>query len=131
PEPAPVPTGAIDWRQKLHAALIELEMPFTADAVEHSRVTESGSVLEFVTPKDFMLAMRAEDISKALQTISPRPFKIKVTAGDPTPAEKPAAAAAQKAGDASERALANPEVQRFREVFGGEVRAVRDLRKVE
>jgi hypothetical protein len=33
--------------------------------------------------------------------------------------------------DAAQRALANPEVQRFREVFGGEVRAVRDLKKVE
>ncbi len=131
PEPAAAPVGAINWREKLCAALIELEMPFTADAVEHSRVTETGNVLEFVTPKDFMLAMRAEDISKAVQRVSSRPFKIKVTAGDVAPAEKAAAPADQKLEDAAQRALANPEVQRFREVFGGEVRAVRDLKKVE
>jgi len=131
PEPAAVPAGAIDWREKLHAALVELEMPFTADAVEHSRVTEAGNVLEFVTPKEFMLSMRAEDISKAVQRISSRPFKIKVTAGEVAPAEKAAAPAGQKPDDAAQRALENPEVQRFREVFGGEVRAVRDLKKVE
>jgi DNA polymerase-3 subunit gamma/tau len=131
PEPAAAPVSAIDWREKLHAALIELELPFTADAVEHSRVTESANLLEFVTPKEFMLAMRAEDISKAVQTISSRPFKIKVTAGEVAPAEKAAAPAGQKPDDAAQRALANAEVQRFREVFGGEVRAVRDLKKVE
>jgi DNA polymerase III subunit gamma/tau len=131
PEPAAVPIGATDWRERLHGALIELEMPFTADAVEHSRVTETGNLLEFVTPKEFMLAMRAEDISKAVQRISSRPFKIKVTAGEVAPAEKAAAPANQKPDDAAQRALANPEVQRFREVFGGEVRAVRDLKKVE
>jgi DNA polymerase-3 subunit gamma/tau len=131
PEPAAAPVGVIDWRDRLHAALIELELPFTADAVEHSRVTETGNLLEFVTPKDFMLAMRAEDISKAVQTISSRTFKIKVTAGEVVSAEKAAAPTVQKTDDASQRALANPEVQRFREVFGGEVRAVRDLKKVE
>jgi DNA polymerase III subunit gamma/tau len=131
PAPAAAPIGAIDWREKLHAALIELQMPFTADAVEHSRVTETGNLLEFVTPKDFMLAMRAEDISKAVQRVSARPFKIKVTAGEVAPVEKAAAPAGQKPDDAAQRALGNPEVQRFREVFGGEVRAVRDLKKVE
>ena len=127
PETAAEPAGVIDWREKLHAVLVELEMPFTADAVEHSRVFEAGTVLEFVTPKEFMLAMRAEDISKAVQRISSRPFKIKVTAGEVAPAT----AIGPKPDDAAERALANPEVQRFREVFGGEVRAVRDLKKVE
>jgi DNA polymerase III subunit gamma/tau len=131
PEPAAAPIGASDWREKLHAALIELELPFTADAVEHSRVTETGNLLEFVTPKEFMLAMRAEDISKAVQRISSQTFKIKVTAGEVAPAEKAAAPSVQKTDDAAQRALTNPEVQRFREVFGGEVRAVRDLKKVE
>jgi hypothetical protein len=31
--------------------------------------------------------------------------------------------------EATERALANPEVQRFREVLGGEVRRVRNLKE--
>jgi len=35
----------------------------------------------------------------------------------------------KKADDVSERALAHPEVQRFRELFGGEVRTVRNLKE--
>ncbi len=39
--------------------------------------------------------------------------------------QKPAAAEDEVTG----RALAHPEVQRFRELFGGEVRAVRNLKE--
>jgi hypothetical protein len=120
-----------DWREQLHAALIELEMPFTADAVEHSQVTESGGVLEFVTPKSFSLAMRSDDISKAAQHVSGRPMKIKITIGEAEAPISPVASAAPEPDEVSRRALENPEVQRFRELFGGEVRAVRDLKRIE
>jgi len=131
PEPAPAPMGQIDWQEKLHAALIELGMQFTADGVEHSQITETGNVLEFVAPKEFLLALRPDELLKALQRISPRQFKIKVTAGDATPAEAAPAGGEKKEDEVSRRALDNPEVQRFRDVFGGEVRAVRDLKRVE
>ena len=106
-------------------------MTFTADAVEHSEVTQAGNALQFVTPKDFMLAMRQEDLSKAVQRVSARQFMIRVTVGDAAPARSGAAVAGEKQGEVAQRALANPEVQRFREVFGGEVRTVRDLKRVE
>ncbi|HKW99092.1 MAG TPA: DNA polymerase III subunit gamma/tau [Bryobacteraceae bacterium] len=131
PEPAPVPEGAVDWREKLHAALIELGMQFTADAVEHAQISEAGNTLEFVAPKEFLLALRAEEITKALERIGPRRFKIKVTEGAAAPAEAAGAGAGQKEEETARRALENPEVQRFREVFGGEVRTVRDLKRVE
>ena len=41
----------------------------------------------------------------------------------------PAAPAAATEDEATSRALANPEVQRFREVFGGEIRKVRNLKE--
>jgi len=130
PERAAADKGVTNWREALHGALVELGMTFTADAVEHSEVTQAGNVLQFVTPKDFMLAMRQEDLSKAVQRVSARQFKITVTVGDAAPAGS-AAVAEQKPEAVAERALANPEVQRFREVFGGEVRTVRDLKRVE
>ncbi len=125
PEPAPVPQGIIDWRTSLHAVLTDMGMVFTADGVEHSQITETGSVLQFVTPKEFLLAMKPADLAKAAQRVSTRTFQIKVVAGEGVRAE-PAAATEQ--GEVSRRALENPEVQRFRELFGGEVRAVRDLK---
>jgi DNA polymerase-3 subunit gamma/tau len=131
PEAAPTPEGVIDWRAKLHAVLVELGMLFTADAIEHSEVREAGNVLEFVTPKEFMLPMRLEDISKAVQRVSTRTLKIKISAGEVAVTSIAAAAPERKEDEVAQRALGNPEVQRFREVFGGEVRAVRDLKRIE
>jgi len=37
--------------------------------------------------------------------------------------------APKKDDEVTERALAHPEVQRFRELFGGEVRTVRNLKE--
>ena len=126
PEPAPVPEGVIDWRKELHAVLTEMGMAFTADGVEHSDITEAGTVLQFVAPKEFLLAMKPADLAKAVQRVSTRTFQIKVTPGEVQCAE-PVAESKQE-DEVSRRALENPEVQRFRELFGGEVRTVRDLK---
>ena len=47
------------------------------------------------------------------------PAAVRATNGPKAPAED----------EVTGRALAHPEVQRFREVFGGEVRAVRNLKE--
>ncbi len=125
PEPAPVIEGAINWREKLHAALIELRMQFTADAVEASTVTEAGNELQFVTPSQFAMAMRESDLALAVRKISPRGFKIKIKITD----AEAAPVIERKKDESTERALAHPEVQRFREVLGGEVRTVRNLKE--
>jgi hypothetical protein len=88
-------------------------------------------VLEFVTPKSFSLAMRPDDVSKAAQHVSGRPMKIKITIGEAAAPISPVASAAPEPDEVSRRALENPEVRRFRELFGGEVRAVRDLKRIE
>jgi hypothetical protein len=86
-------------------------MTFTADAVEHSEVVQAGNVLQFVTPKDFMLAMRVEDLSKAVQRVSARQFKITVTVGDGAPAisatvgEQKQDEVAQRAGESGSATL--------------------------
>jgi hypothetical protein len=61
-------------------------------------------------------------------------LRIKITAGEAPPPGPAAAPPLAPAGNNSDeevtgRALANPEVQRFREVFGGEVRKVRNLKE--
>jgi len=45
------------------------------------------------------------------------------------PLEKAAPAQAEPEDDLSRRALSHPEVQRFREMLGGEVRAIRNLKE--
>ncbi len=123
-------TGTADasWREKLHSTLMELGMAFTADAIEHSLVVEADGELRFTTPNDFKLAMREADINQAVRQIAGKAMKIKVSFGDPS-AQESVAAAPRQADNVAQRALDNPEVQRFRDLFGGEVRAVRNLKE--
>jgi len=122
---APAPDA---WRDRLHAALLELGMQFTADAIEHSTVTEAGSELHFTTPEEFRLAMNEKDILKAVQKIAGRPMRVKIKLG--TPQAGAPAALNKPPDDASERALSHPEVRRFQEIFpDAQVRVVRNLKE--
>jgi DNA polymerase III subunit gamma/tau len=132
PQTAPQ-TG--EWRERLHAALMELGMPFTADAIENAQVVENAGELQVFTTKAYSLALRPDDLNKAIRHLVERPLRVRVivgAAGGDAAAEPvaPLAVAPPAAEDeASVRALANPEVQRFREVFGGEIRKVRNLKE--
>jgi DNA polymerase III subunit gamma/tau len=128
------------WRERLHAALMQIGMPFTADAIENARVVENGGELQVFTSKAFSLALKPDDLNKAVQHLGERPMRIKIIVGaagadalaEPVTASLPttiAAAPPAAEDDATVRALANPEVQRFREVFGGEIRKVRNLKE--
>jgi DNA polymerase III subunit gamma/tau len=132
PEGPPAPEASGDWRERLHGALVEMGMAFTADAVENSRIVESGGELEFVTSAANKLMLRPDELQQALQRISPRAMRVKVTVGEAgeAPAGGPERLIVRPTEDeATARALANPEVQRFREVFGGEIRKVRNLKE--
>ncbi len=122
------PAAPGPWRDRLHSALLEAGMQFTADAVEHSAVTESGGELQFITPEEFRLAMNEKDILKVVQKIAGRPMRIKTTFGEPDRAA--AAPLAKPKDDVSERALGHPEVKRFQELFpDAQVRVVRNLKE--
>jgi len=129
-EAAPEAAAVADWRQALHATLMELGMPFTADAVENSAVTETNGELAITTSKVNRLALREDDLRKALDRLSARPLRIRIVFSETEQPVTPINAAPGNAEDAATaRALANPEVRRFREVFGGEVRKVRNLKE--
>jgi DNA polymerase-3 subunit gamma/tau len=132
PVPASAPTAPTGpWRDRLHTALLELGMQFTADAVEHSQVTESNGELQFVTPEEFSLAMNEKDILKVVQKITGRPMRIKIALGKPDAVAVPGLLQRDKPkDDVSERALAHPEVRRFQELFpDAQVRVVRNLKE--
>ena len=126
PAPDEAPPAPSDWRERLHSALLELGMQFTADAVENSRVMESNGELEFITSGANKIMLRSDDLQQALKRISQRPLRIKVTVGEVGVQQT---VARPTEDDATTRALANPEVQRFREIFGGEIRKVRNLKE--
>lgn len=121
------------WKEKLCGVLVEMGMPYTADAVEHSQVIESSGALTFLTPKAFRLSMKAGEIHKALERLGGGARKITITIGDPGEEVSESAAVPppepQNDHELTARALAHPEVQRFREKFSGQVRAVRNLKE--
>ena len=115
------------WRDRLHTAMLEMGMQFTADAVEHSQITEVNGELQFLTPEEFGLSMNEKDILKVVQKIAGRPMRIKITLGKP---DAVAAPIAKPKDDVTERALADPEVKRFQETFpDAQVRVVRNLKE--
>ncbi|HUS04785.1 MAG TPA: DNA polymerase III subunit gamma/tau [Bryobacteraceae bacterium] len=134
PPPTPTPSLASgDWRTRVHKALLDLGMLFTADAVEHSDVSEQNGELTFVTSKDWKLAMTETDLRKAAQEAAGKPMRVKVVIGEAAPATAagtPLAKPAVGEDEVSQRALSHPDVQRFKEVFpNAEIRQVRNLKE--
>ena len=129
--PQPDPSASTgDWREKLHGALTDLGMAFTADAVEHSQFTQSGNELQVLAPTETRLSMNEADLQKAIAHLGLPRQNIRITFGEASGAGP--ALEKKKTTEEDEvttRALSNPEVQRFRELFGGEVRAVRNLKE--
>ena len=120
-----------DWRERIHSALIELGLPFTADGVEHSEVLEQNGELQFVTPKEFSLSMSPADLQKAAQHAAGKPMRVKVTIGAPRVSAPVGNAAPPPTEDeVTKRALGHPDVQKFQELFpDAQVRAVRNLKE--
>jgi hypothetical protein len=119
-----------DARQRLHAWFTEQGQTHLADAVENARIEVAGADLKVIAPKSYALYFRDRGFEAAVRAVFGRPLRLNLTAGEAPASAAPLVQRNSAAEDqASERALANPEVQRFREVFGGEVRKVRNLKE--
>ncbi len=124
------PTEAGGLKQRLVDALRDLGMAFTADAVEHSEIIESGRELRFITPAKFSMLMRPSDLNKAIQHLNAGQWKVTVTVSEGASAELQPAVPPAAENEAARRAFAHPEVQRFQEMFpDAEVRVVRNLKE--
>jgi len=134
PPPRVGPTPPGDPRDRLHSYLHEKGLTHLADAVENARITVSGADLNVVAPKSYALYFNDRAMADAAREVFGRPLRLKFAtdeAGEPAspgPGGAPPAAGNIEEETAA-RALANPEVQRFREVFGGEIRKVRNLKE--
>jgi hypothetical protein len=128
PRPAAGGSGG-SIKQQLHDWLSEQGMSFIVDAVGHADVVESGSEIIFTAPREFAMSLKSGDMQKAIQAVLGKPLRIRVETGQGSSA--PAARTASPAEDeATSRALDNPEVKRFRELFpGSTVRTVRNLKE--
>ncbi|MBZ5723633.1 MAG: DNA polymerase III subunit gamma/tau [Acidobacteriia bacterium] len=129
PEPKAETARTGSARDQLHRYLLEKGLSHLADAVENAAVTVAGSDLEVLAAKSYARYFKDRAFDEAVREVFGRPLRLKVTEGDAGPQPAATASPAGAEDDATSRALANPEVRRFREVFGGEVRKVRNLKE--
>jgi len=137
--PAPVvmagpPSPDEDWREKLQSAMIQAGLQFSADAMGYASAALVNNELTITAPKKYQLDLGREEILTALKQAGYPALRFKIVFGEgssggppgsvPKPAPRPVAQ-----DEVTERALGHPEVQRFRELFGGEVRNVRNLKE--
>ncbi|MFB3829933.1 MAG: DNA polymerase III subunit gamma/tau [Bryobacteraceae bacterium] len=120
------PASVGDWRTGLHHKLMELGMSFTADAVERSRVEESNGELRITAPKSAELMLKAEDVGKAARELAGRALRVRIAFEETVEPQTPIPASED---ELKSRALQHPEVRRYRELFGGEVSQVRNLKE--
>jgi DNA polymerase III subunit gamma/tau len=120
-----------DLRSRLHAALIESKQLHIADALEHSEVSESPNDVLVTTSKMYSMYLKQAGFEAAVLKTLGRPIRITIKIGEPAvgQAVSPAGSTPKPQTDeAAQRALANPEVQRFQEMFpDSQVRTVRNL----
>jgi len=133
PQAAAPPTIAGEPRERLHAWLHEKGNAHLADAVENAFVTITGEDLNVVAPKSYALYFKDRGFEDAVREVFGRPLRLKLTtpeaAAGPAPVSLAAPAKAEAENEVAGRALSHPEVRHFREVFGGEVRKVRNLKE--
>jgi DNA polymerase-3 subunit gamma/tau len=144
PEAPTVPTTTVqattvqamaggDFRSRLHASLVEAQLTYIADAVEHSHVEELPGEIIFTTSRIYQMNLKQKDLDAAVKKIVGRPVKITFKLGDAGATAPVAGGSAPKAAiledEATTRAMENPEVRRFREAFPeSQVRTVRNLK---
>jgi DNA polymerase-3 subunit gamma/tau len=133
PQAAAPPMIAGEPRERLHAWLHEKGNAHLADAVENAFVTITGEDLNVVAPKSYALYFKDRGFEDAVREVFGRPLRLKLTtpeaAAGPAPVSLAAPAKAEAENEVAGRALSHPEVRHFREVFGGEVRKVRNLKE--
>jgi len=129
--PAPALSSDTDWRAKLHEAMMAAQLPFSADAVLQSDVVVVNNEIVITTSKKFALDLGQSEVQSAITQLGVPGLRGRVVFGEvkSAPATAPKPAAKEQEDEVAARALSHPEVQRYRELFGGEVRTVRNLKE--
>jgi DNA polymerase-3 subunit gamma/tau len=129
-EPCSIPSD-IDWRSQILEGLTALGLNFSADAIMRAQVSVSNGDLQIIVPSEYKLMVNAEELQKAIRHQGLAPLRITLTFGEISNSRPDAVAPRPSLSESeiTQAALAHPEVQRFRDIFGGEVRGVRNLKE--
>lgn len=129
----PAPAADSPLKDRLVAQLLEEKKKFSADAVQGSRLEElAGGGVRFHAPREWVRPLAAKDITNALTAVMGRLVKVEVVQDDSVVEAKPAPRKSADEEAIRARVLADPDVQRYRDLFPDTiVRGVRDLSEQE
>ena len=100
----------------------------SADAVDHSDIREGADGVTFAAPAEFGISLRSTEVQRAVAQLLGRPTKINIEVSDEAAESHASAGARTEDDDTAKRALENPEVRRYQELFpDSQVRRVEDL----
>ncbi|MGO9241889.1 MAG: DNA polymerase III subunit gamma/tau [Bryobacteraceae bacterium] len=134
-------------RDRLTAALEQKNARLALDGVRNSEIVEGPGVVEFITSRTQAMGLRGAEFERHVAAAAERSVKVKLTLRDAAPGDeaqaessaaqtgtparlRPDGEPAEELNAAAQRALANPEVRRFQELFpDSKVRGVRDLKE--
>jgi DNA polymerase-3 subunit gamma/tau len=133
-EPPPLPAPAVrtgDLKQDLHNGLRAAGFAFSADAIQSAEVQLQGSELIIRAPKLMLMALKDASVQKVAAEVIGKPVRVRAEAGENIVAaapKAPPANAVEPNDEVRERALADPAVKRFQELFpNAQIRSVRNL----
>jgi DNA polymerase III subunit gamma/tau len=119
-----------DLAKDLHDALCKARLNTSADAVQHSELRLNGSELVVKAPKSLALALKDPSVQRIAADVIGRPVRLRIEVGEgiktaPMPVSEPSGSSET---ELRERALSDPGVKRFQELFpDAQVRTVRNL----
>ncbi|MBM3787824.1 MAG: DNA polymerase III subunit gamma/tau [Acidobacteria bacterium] len=128
PKPAAVEPGTL--KARMHTALSEAGLTFTADGIESSLVNEGATEVEIVAPEELELSLNEKELQQFLIKLGVQKrlrirFQASVDAGPSKPQAK-----SNSDDEVTTRAMAHPMVKRFQETFkDSQVRQVRNLKE--
>jgi DNA polymerase-3 subunit gamma/tau len=128
--PASTSPAGDSLRDKLVALLEQRVARMALGAVRNSEIVESPGMVEFITSKSQAMGLRGADFEKLVAQAAGRPVKMKLTLVETAAAPAAPSSAADETNEATERAMADPAVRKYQELFpGSKVRGVRDLKE--
>jgi hypothetical protein len=119
-----------DFAGDLESGLRAAGLSFSADAVAQSEVSVGGSEVLIRCAPALMMALRDASVQRTATQILKRPVKIRLEAGQTNKAAPIVAAPERTPTEDAfrERALSDPSVKRFQELFpDAQIRTVRNL----
>ena len=118
-----------DLKSDLQAALRNVGLAFSADAIAQAEIELRGSDMVIRAPKAMLLALKDAAVQRLASDVAGKAVRVKVEAGENMTVAAPAPSNPADGDEGlRERALSHPGVKRFQELFpGAQVRAVRNL----